>query len=342
MSVSRCEFARARGEFAFSLFLMVRVRIDRVRSCAVGVPLTVPAQQAALASSHGSHSSFASGPLPHQLIARNSAESSSSRRRSSQDNGGVNEQWVERLALCRQYMKKQKRKDVPRDALFRDFQVGYWYHMQWYAYENNALTRAQSRQLFALGVPFAANYLSSDFGESGSEEEEEEEAEYSEEEEEESQSDHGSPSASQKLSRKQSMEERWQRAYGAYRDYCRRHRVEEVRSSILYRGINLGRWARTQRARMANGLIPRDKVERLSKIGLYPPSQSAESHSGSATRRDSDTSTAFDRKWDEKFNLFAEYCNKHNVVSIPRGVEVDGVQLGIWYETQRRRAGLAA
>ena len=65
------------------------------------------------------------------------------------------------------------------------------------------------------------------------------------------------------------ISDRWERNYHAAMDYYREHGNLKVPPTYVSAdGLNLGRWIQSSRKSYRNGMLDRDQIDRLERIGM--------------------------------------------------------------------------
>lgn len=114
-----------------------------------------------------------------------------------------------------------------------------------------------------------------------------------------------------------SRAEKWDICFEALKKYHDRTGNYDVPSNCVTEdGVLLGFWCANIRKRYKKGLVAKDKVERLKKIGFdftfYP-----------------------ERKWMQYYDRAVEYFNRYGDLNVPYGYVSDGCALGAWIPQQR-------
>ncbi|ALV47860.1 hypothetical protein MB46_19500 (plasmid) [Arthrobacter alpinus] len=110
----------------------------------------------------------------------------------------------------------------------------------------------------------------------------------------------------------------WEEMFLRLEDYRDLHGTVEVKNTLIFRGMSLGRWVKTQRESQAKGKLPADRAARLAELGMewMPHHQS---------------------RWEKRYELLLLYRYQHGNVEVPQSLVTDGVPLGVWVGKQRMK-----
>jgi hypothetical protein len=113
----------------------------------------------------------------------------------------------------------------------------------------------------------------------------------------------------------------WENAFNAVKKFNEQQGANEYPRSIVFEGIKIGVWAKTQRKRYAAGTLSSDRVARLESINFnWNPHENA---------------------WDAAFQLLCQYAKEHGSTKVPVGVVFHDFSLGAWLNKQRNNAALS-
>ncbi|MGN7780481.1 Helicase associated domain protein [Mycolicibacterium sp. 22603] len=112
--------------------------------------------------------------------------------------------------------------------------------------------------------------------------------------------------------------ERWEMSFQALADYVTNAGTADVPAKLVINGINLGGWAKTQRALYIEGSLNPVRAERLSALPGW--------------RWDRDLIA---EAWERGFRHLLCYVRDHGTAAVPGSETIDGFPLGTWASQQR-------
>jgi len=115
-----------------------------------------------------------------------------------------------------------------------------------------------------------------------------------------------------------SKADQWEEGFRRLRHYVERHGDARVPNSYTIDGYELGTWARTQRAKHAEGTLDTDCERRLQNVEGWTWDLKAD-------------------QWEEGFRRLQDYVKRHGDARVPVSYKDDGYKLGEWIRNQRSK-----
>ncbi len=126
-----------------------------------------------------------------------------------------------------------------------------------------------------------------------------------------------------------SREAIWFEYYELAKQYYQKHGNLLVPMRYTAKNLTLGHWIRNQRAYYTNGKLPEDKIKLLERIGMnwHPRLK--------VTNIKPKQKIDYNAIWLKNYELAKFYYEEHGDLLIPRKYSVNGLNLGVWLNTQR-------
>ena len=110
--------------------------------------------------------------------------------------------------------------------------------------------------------------------------------------------------------------DRWEQNYQLLCEYKNEHKDSNMPKTALYKGSSLGIWCQRQRNKYREGVLSKDRIEKLNDIGF--------------------SFNPLEDEWERKYKQYEKYIKMTGSSEIHRRTIFEGENLGVWIFIQKK------